>query len=365
MRKHFPTIMTIFVLICGMLWSVPNIQLEAGQWINIEFVVMFGICALYIRNIWLKMFLCYCVARDYAILSLMTWNTLHTVVLCAILYQVIADYRPSRTAILNTICGIALFNTAIVFMQKAGYWMFFQPVGYQQMQLASVHLSKFIFPICKYTTDQTMFPGFFGNIDVTSAFYASVIPLFFRDKWIFCLPLVLIALLICGALGGLAAVCFTALVLAWLYMRSWFIWLFLAFSVAGCLFITWTDEWYYIVYRGAERIPTWIEYLKLMPGHIIFGHGLGKIATFYPVLAQKLGNNYLHPHNEFVSVFVETGLIGTTLICGYLVSILRKARGVVFGGLIAVIGASLTIFNMHTAIGLIPLVYATMAEGDI
>ena len=365
MRKHFPTLVTIFVLIAGMLWSVPNIQLEAGQWINIEFVVMFGICALYIKNIWLKLFFCFCVVRDYAIMSFITWNTLHTVVLCAILYQVIADFKPNRTAILNSICGIALFNTAIVFMQKAGYWMFFQPVGYQQMKLASVHLTGFMFPICRYATDTIdQFPGFFGNIDVTSAFVASVIPLFFRDRWFWFIPIMLYCLIILGALGGLAAICLTAIVLIYLYQKSWLLWAILFVFGVGIGYIWWTDDWYAIVYRGAERIPTWIEYLKLMPGHMTFGYGLGKVATLYPVLASKLGANYLHPHNEFICTFVETGFVGLFLVCGFLWSLLRKAKGIVFGGLIAAIACSLTIFSLHTAIGLVPLMYAALTEAD-
>lgn len=80
------------------------------------------------------------------------------------------------------------------------------------------------------------------------------------------------------------------------------------------------------------RLPVWIESIKLWKQHYIVGWGQGSFKAVFHNLAgpgeyQKEGI-WMHAHNDFIQILFENGIIGLGLFLGAIISILRKARGI-------------------------------------
>ena len=116
------------------------------------------------------------------------------------------------------------------------------------------------------------------------------------------------------------------------------------------------------------RIQLWTDTLQIIKDFPVFGAGFGSYMSIYPLYKTLAGNAiYDHAHNDYLELFTDGGIIGFCLAAWFVVAVLwhgwkmirvrRDQYAILLGigaisGLVALLGHSLTDFNMHNgAIG--------------
>ncbi|MBL4785489.1 MAG: O-antigen ligase family protein [Cohaesibacteraceae bacterium] len=81
-----------------------------------------------------------------------------------------------------------------------------------------------------------------------------------------------------------------------------------------------------------HRIAIWNSFLELVNRAIIVGWGFSASLLFDPIIlglsSEELSNfvSAPHPHNAFLQVWIEMGVVGATVFCGFILSIIRLNR---------------------------------------
>jgi O-antigen ligase/Tfp pilus assembly protein PilF len=73
---------------------------------------------------------------------------------------------------------------------------------------------------------------------------------------------------------------------------------------------------------GSGRLEYWTGSIAMIKDNFILGTGLGTFSTAYPKYQTAYANSMFvtHPHNDYLELFTETGLIGFILFSGIVVS---------------------------------------------
>ena len=112
-----------------------------------------------------------------------------------------------------------------------------------------------------------------------------------------------------------------------------------------------------------DRVTLWGDSLRLSRDFIVFGSGFGSFVNVYP-LYKTLKNPliYDHPHNEYLEILADGGIVGTVLVAWFLVALfrhcwkkihMRRNRYPILVGIAGLCGVSATLthgvtdFNMH------------------
>ena len=196
--------------------------------------------------------------------------------------------------------------------------------------------------------------GFMGNKAVLGIYLALCLPLFrVYFKWF--IPFVIIGLFISrssiaiiSGLGGL--VCFEIFTALCIKKFKRVIWVGLICLILLGIFF------YFIDYFGWERIGIWKQMLiQTANWRCSIGQGMGKFQRL--LLKDKTGTMWDNPHNEFLQVYFELGLVGLFLITGYLVNLTKRfiknfkneITIVLFSGIVVLLINSLGMFPMQLA----------------
>jgi len=75
-----------------------------------------------------------------------------------------------------------------------------------------------------------------------------------------------------------------------------------------------------------DRVALWGDSLRLSRDFIVFGSGFGSFVNVYP-LYKTLKNPlvYDHPHNEYLEILTDGGIIGVALVAWFVVAMFRHA----------------------------------------
>lgn len=69
------------------------------------------------------------------------------------------------------------------------------------------------------------------------------------------------------------------------------------------------------------RLNAWVYLLRKMTGHLVIGHGLGTVFS----AMHDLYETYIHPHNAYIGILYDTGIVGLLLFIIFVIVLFRKA----------------------------------------
>ncbi|MGE5403312.1 MAG: O-antigen ligase family protein [Candidatus Saccharibacteria bacterium] len=161
-----------------------------------------------------------------------------------------------------------------------------------------------------------------------------------RFKWIYllCIPLFAACIVLSGSRGGFAVLACALIYIAFSFSRSSQVSLRKIIGLAAVLLIcgyfvassyipssVWADQWQRITTLFSEegrgnlsnRTIIWVKAIEVFKQHSVFGTGLG---TFnFQASEMSIG-----PHNYYLAILVEQGLIGIALYAIFYLNILRN-----------------------------------------
>jgi len=157
--------------------------------------------------------------------------------------------------------------------------------------------------------------GTLGNKNFFAAILAITMPMFFRKKWCWFLPIIILVLFLQQTTGGIVA---ATVAIAYFLLKSKqfrietkaLIFASLAFGFV--VFVQFFDT----IALDDFRRYTWWDILRSMPQWIYLGNGPGS----YPIWGGAE-----HVHNDYFEAFFEGGIVSMVIITGYLISILYNA----------------------------------------
>ncbi len=357
----------------GILGFIPGfLPFRTGKTILFEWSVFIFITLWFIENIWIKLFLLWCVLRTIIGLNQFSQITLHTIVFALVLYQILCNkFNKDRiNTVLNIICCMAVIQSVMVILQGFRVWFITYPIN------ADFTSAKILFPKTQYSiyllkNNHSDLVGLLDNPNIASAFLAMCLPAFFRRGKLVFIPLVIIALFFIHSFGGIIACIITSIIFLIIkFRRRSLIFISIIFLILGLYCVK--NETAKNVLDLSNRRAVWNFHItKLIPKRPIIGWGLGQ-ERFLSLIIKKEAKQgeprWLHSHNELISLTTEMGILGLLIVCGYFVSLFKKLKRsnlIITCGLAACISASLSIFSIHSAIGLILILYMAMAERSI
>lgn len=390
MRRNIFNYVVGITLILGVLGFFPNTpSFRGGKFLFLEIMVMTFLSLYFIKNKWLRYFFLwnilsvlifmFCKVGSSTAIAASRWSmnivvSLKFFLLFVLFYETLKDKLLSFRIVnvVNVLCIIAIAQATLMIVQASGVWFVIVPM------VKGIPISKVFFSGTNHmlliTKPLAWLPtGFLSNPNMAASTLALCLPMFFRKKWCWCIPLLVIAVLVCKSLGGIIpmAVCF----IIWVYFcqRKYFIPVMLG-TVGALLFFIFKFDRVDQLLNGSGRFPVWnvviTKFIKLKP---IIGYGFGSGATFWKEIQRHIGGNvmYLHPHNEFLSVAVESGLVGLAIVVGFLSDVIKKsielARKdylfflITLGLLMGILNSGVN-FLFHTNPGIIFLVYVVIVE---
>ncbi len=341
-----------------------------------------------VENKILRAFVLWSVIRLLFTLSDDGISAINYIFMGVLVYQVMVNKfkKYGLEKALNCVCVLALLQTAMMYMQSFGYWLFIMPIG--------GGIDVFHNIIFK---GSAACPGFMGNPNMAGAFLALCLPAFFRKKWCFIAPIIVWGLCSGNNLGGLIPAIIIYFMYVYFMRRDKKVLILtgiiapllawrtikmilsqnlsqltalnslsladpstlistLGRKVFGIRWLIWSDVWHNII-----------------PHHPIIGIGLGTFKKVYLNLAGIETKGGYQTHNDYLQVLVELGRIGLIICLGFVVCIYIK--GLKFykidkNVLIALCGLSAGMINMivnfpmHNNIGIFILMWAAMIEAQ-
>ena len=184
-------------LTVGVLGNIPGLSpLSVSQELIGKFVVISLIALFLLKNIWLKLFLLWCVVRVAMFPIPETVVPLYTTAFYFVMFQILADNLTATRVrqLLNIVCIIALAQVLMMSLQYCGIWWGLIPIEGQNYQWHIELFEKTAIPL-SYTSNMKDFwlriTGFTGNVNHASALLGLCFPAFLRKKWCFGIPVVL------------------------------------------------------------------------------------------------------------------------------------------------------------------------------
>jgi hypothetical protein len=311
-------------------------------------------------NKWVTIFLFWSLVTAVLHYNKFSMTALNVVVLYTILYYVIQNIVKKDTVntVLNVICIAALVQV---------FWCFLQYFGLDPI-------------FTKFDRSYGWCVGFLDNGNLLSAFLAFSIPAFFRKRWVYCLPVLMLPFLQPHMKGGFLALFIAGIVYALLAIKPVKIKVY-ALSVIGVVII-----WYVVFFAGIynfthnERIRVINPRVYYVSNHLqingniatltpdivhkesMLGFGLGQFRVIWPQIYNKVypGNKderMDQAHNEYLQVKFEQGWIGLVIVLGFVLIMSRniyRLKNVsvswpVSAGIVAVFVNSFVNFPFHIA----------------
>jgi len=360
--------------------SSGDLTFREVKHIVLEWSLALFIALYFLKNKCLKLFLAWVLIRAaigrfemansaFATVYINNVNfTLHTVFVCLIFYQVLADRLKSQVVryVLNGVCILILLQALDMILQYFGVMMWIVPL--KQEGLKYIFRNSFIQII---PMEQVKFvSGFLSHPNMAASLLALGIPAFFRPKWYWGIPVVCLALFFSHSLGGIIPAALALVVfVCWKAgkHRYWII----PTLISLCSVYIWKFDSLQNIMAGTGRVGVWKEiFTNVIPKHPIIGWGIGQYKIVFTTLHEALiGGAYIkermvQAHNEFIQLWVDTGIIGVGIAISFLVSlVVRGFKEKTDMAKIALIGLMVTVLNsgvnflFHTTPGIIGLLW--------
>lgn len=231
----------------------------------------------------------------------------------ATVFYAVSKSRIKNKTFYNIICIAAILQAGLALMQKMG----FDPVLWV--------LNQFI--LARPLLDPTILTGTLGNNNFLAAYVAITLPFFFREKWRYFLPVMAVVLYLSNTTSAVIPAIIGAMFFFWPEIQGW---KKHSCVVAGVLAAIW-----YALFQHSNVFlnPRWQDWdfaLKQLyiynPVYVLVGMGPGAgWGKSYPM------------HNEWLQCMHQYGLIGFSLLAGYVATIYRGNRILFTAFLIAAI----------------------------
>jgi len=208
--------------------------------------------------------------------------------------------------LLDAMCIIALANVVFVLLQLSGIWLLYQ------------------------TTKSPV--GLMANPNETSALIAFCAPAFWRGKWKYALPALIIGLFCVNSFAGPLSLGCGVVVYAFLKGK-----IYLSLGLVLCAVLLYG---LLIDLPGMERWQVWKRGLQLFKEHWVFGSGLGHWKYIFIHESQaKLfdGIFWKTAHNEYLQGMFEMGIGFIILVAGYFQHVVRHYKKEALIGITALV----------------------------
>ena len=286
---------------------------EAHQFFFVLFII--GIFSLLLRNIWITLFLCW-TGFLYTFFRFQIGHAyLINIFLGCVLYYLtkISFKREHITFFLNGVLWLIAINLMYMSIQMLGYDFIFSG---QNTSGGTTRILENLRPL-----------GFMGNMSYTAILIAFGIPILAsRRKWWLALLLFIPLWRLHCSTVALAALIGLLFILFFKVSRKVWIVCIVLCVLAGSLYLWKSDM------PGTERFSQWKLTLRDAKVHPITGWGLDSFRNVTPIKKHLYvispvydkNNNIVtasqwdNPHNLYISLFFEWGVIGLFILGGYL-----------------------------------------------
>jgi hypothetical protein len=388
------------LLMMGCLGYIPGISsLATSQELMGKFMIVLFLSIFLIKNIWLRLFLAWCVIRTAPLPIPQTVVPFYTTSFYLVMLQVLSDnLNIARIrGLLNVICLIAIAQVVMMILQYFGAYFCIIPRIWNGNKEIFRLFENTRMPFA-ITSDpwayKDYWAGFTGNPNFASSLLGLCFPAFLRKKWCWAIPVLLLGILICGSTQGLIIMAVCSIVYAFMTLgRKKGTIVFLISCVAIVAFAYWKHDLFNITLSNRTHI--WSFYIQhLIPTRWIVGWGMGQGKYLWLIALKEMGGRYpwLHSHNEYITLWAELGIIGFGLMMGYFASTMLKFKRLlklgskcvipsfvesaclkplksgiveaklVFLGMIAGLLSCMVNFTAHLTIGIVFLMYLSMKE---
>lgn len=351
----------IFVLVAGVIGYIPDkrLGLYLSKNLVLEWAVILFIAMFFLKNWWLKGFLVWSLIATIHNYNKWSFLVLHTIVLMMVFYQILCDNLNHKNSVylLNVICVLALLQTTLMILQYYDIWFLFRPKTIGTRPLV----------------------GFLANPNHAGAFLALSLPAFFRRKWIWLIPIVLLGLVMADSTGAMIAATIGTMAFVWFIVPSKR-WLFVPLVLLAGAGVIWKYDLSAIFSINA-RFQAWKGILTdYIPLKWFMGWGLGQFKVSFPKIYQLFISGYPsttsrweYAHNEFIQLWAEWGIIGLGMVLGYLghqcIKFIQNRKTliglIVFSGVvIAVVNANVN-FLFHLSICIVPIIYLAVLNTEV
>lgn len=369
----------------GIFGTIPGLPLRVAQEVLIACGILGILSLFYVKNPWLKMFGLWHVIRTIMFINEPAMFSLYMTAAVLFLYQFIIDISTDEfiPRLLDLLCFILILQSAMIVLQFFGIWIIYTPIpGNGPDEWRYVYLfNRPVVAIMQYPLfsekwffmiRQGALAGTTGNTNIASSMFGVGLVAFFRRGWIKYSVILIACLVIMHSLTGIV----TAAVVACFYLTS----KYGRKAVAGIMAVAATFGVYFYFNETiantldfSTRLPAWKIYIKEL---ILMRPWVGWGVAQAPFVARIVhafipGELWRHPHNEYINIMLEVGMIGMIPALGYIVSTLWEGIKTskqdntclivflgAFGGLFNVIGN----FNFHVPAGMVALFFLAMLE---
>lgn len=280
------------------------------------------------------------VLTHYDKLSYIALNSLFVfTVFFALLTKEVYENRISTTAIFNLICIIALMQTTMGILER------------------------FKVPFLLASSCGT---GFFCNSNVAGTALAMMLPAFFRRRWVFAAIPVAAAVFMSKSTTAYITLLAGVGALAFFHCRKKVIMSLIisGIIISGCAIMAMTGD------LDNARFRIWrITFTEFVPKHPVSGFGLGHFKSVVPAVQKRVWHDreiFIHPHNEYARMAMETGIVGLVLMIIAIGSFLSMSfcfrDHIPFCGITASMVGACGIFIWSLSAGIITLLYMAVIQ---
>jgi len=288
-------------------------------------------------------------------------NQLHTtrsyialdwMVFSLILYALLVKTDYDIETVYNMICVAALIQVV---------WLISQRIGYDPYRLIGF----------KGNLEVT---GLMANPNETSAFIAICTPAFFRGKWLWFLPVVMVGLFILGCLNGMLALSAAGAIYLFLFAYKKRNIVLIIGAVVGVALVVYDMYSSNLVGSTEARLYIWKKSISLtLINQPFLGFGLGNWANIDQLLinnqAYEGTTSWSRLHNSFIQGYVEMGAMFIVVMIGYGSDIYRRyKKGIVPLCALAVIFICCntnSLFRMNAINGMFAILWLAILEKSL
>jgi len=287
----------VLFVVCVVRIKTPNEQVRVAFQVLVEWGAFFLLaCMLYRINRWIGVF-----------------------VLIMLFYHIYPGYRKeSIMAMWAVAVGGVWFLACVQFLNS-------KSIEWVLNVLCVIALLNVLFLMLQVISGNKAFPGIglMCNPNEISCLLGLCAPAFFRKGWIFCIPILIVGIVLTKSLSGIIIFASAVLVYAWYFKASfpiWF-WVLAATVIVGFIYLDYQTgnlgqsvaaryqavkaamiAWYHSPYWMGWGLGTWKILFSKVPGTT---------------------TSWMTAHNEYAQLLVEAPL-SLIAIGGYCVSVVRR-----------------------------------------
>lgn len=302
-RSKYIILIAVALFLGGIIrFPADDLRLEILFLFKLSCVATVAIC-LWRYNMWLSLFLVFAafsmICPFYTKVSCAAFENVFYGMVLILSLNIMVD-TDNVGLLLNAICLIAFANILFLLLQY-------------------FDMDPLFIPVSAGANPPT---GLMGNRNFVNALLAFCLPAFFRKRWVYFVPIIVLGLIMSKSSGGTLAA--MAGVIFYFALKKKNVIKISALILAACvLFILFIDP---PVGSFAKRIEAWHGALPFYKQHWAIGCGLGHWKIVFKVheLTSKLW--WSTAHNEVFQGAFEMGVGFIAILIGYAISAFRKFR---------------------------------------